>query len=101
MGKKKLGADVPSTGVDRFNAYCEKQGYNRGATAGAAFILLELAPAELRDLVMGGNEKAVRRWFDDLLAARLAQEVKRALERERPRPPKGQPVRLNKATGTR
>jgi len=80
MSKKKLGADVPSAGVDRFNTFCGKRGYGRGPTAEAAFILLELAPPDLRDLAMEKNEKAVRKWFDDVLAARLAREVKRALE---------------------
>ena len=81
MGRRKLGLEITEAARDRFQAHCEERGLKQWAAATAAFRLFELAPLEIRDLAIKGDDRALREWFEAVRALQLAQAAEQALQR--------------------
>lgn len=59
----QLNVKIPQEHYAPIDGWLEKSGYTKWKAAVAAFRLLRLAPPDLKDLAMSGDDAAVRGWF--------------------------------------
>jgi len=71
MAKKKLGADLTTEVVNRFNEYCDREILQRGPAADAALQVFMLLPLTIRQKAANGDWAWLSLWL-----ARAEQEVK-------------------------
>lgn len=85
--------DMPSPAAERWHAFCESRGLQKGRAAEAAFMLFEaLAPA-IRDMVLAGKHDTIA-----ALLARIDWDV--LLESEvKKQQPTGKPGRAGGTNG--
>lgn len=84
--KKKLGADLPPKLVDDFNAWCDVNGYSKGAASEAALKLFQRLPLAIRHVCLSQNWETVDLLFaasESAAAERaIVEGIRRALQRE-------------------